>query len=78
MTIATTSTTLSLATAHNVTILNENLSQAKSKNIKLKDDIISLEEEMNKRRKVECDMTSLKENILEQQEKLHDVKLECR
>ena len=32
---------------------------------------------MNKRRKVECDMTLLKENILEQQEHLHDVKMEC-
>ena len=32
---------------------------------------------MNKRRKVECDMIPLKENILEQQEKLHDVKMEC-
>ena len=32
---------------------------------------------MNKRRKVECDMTPLKENILEQWEKLHDVKMEC-
>jgi hypothetical protein len=43
----------------------------------LKDGIISLKEEMNKRRKVECDMTPLKENILEQQENLHDVKIEC-
>lgn len=32
---------------------------------------------MNKQRKVECDMTPLKESILEQQEKLHDIKMEC-
>ena len=32
---------------------------------------------MNKQRKVEYDMTPLKENILEQQEQLHDVKMEC-
>ena len=60
VTIATTSTTLSQATAHNVTMLNEKLSQAESENIKLKDEIISLREEMNKRRKVECDMTHSK------------------
>ena len=58
-------------------MLNEKLSQAESENIKLKDEIISLKEEMNKWRKVECDMTLLRENILEQQEQLHDVKMEC-
>ena len=40
--VATTSTTLSQATAHNVTILNEKLSQDESDNNKLKDEIISL------------------------------------
>ena len=58
-------------------MLNENLSQAKSENTKLKDEIISLKEEMNKRRNVECEMTPLKGSILEQQEHLHDVKMEC-
>ena len=77
MTIATTSTTLSWATTHNVTMLNEKISQTKSENVKLKDEIIRLREEMNKQRKVECYMTSLKENIIEQQEQLHDVKMEC-
>ena len=57
MIVATTSTTLSQATSHNATMLNEKLSQEESKNTKLKDEIISLKEEMNKRRKVECDMT---------------------
>ena len=32
---------------------------------------------MNKRRKVECDVTPLKASILQQQERLHDVKMEC-
>ena len=58
-------------------MLNENISQSKSENTKLKDEILSLKEEMNKRRKVECDMTPLKVSILEQQEQLHDVKMEC-
>ena len=66
VTIETTSTTLSRATAHNVTVLNEKLSRAESENIKLKDEIISLKEEMNKQRMVECDMTPLKISILEQ------------
>ena len=32
---------------------------------------------MSKRRKVECDTTPLQASILEQQEKLHDLKMEC-
>ena len=77
MTIAITSTTLTQAIAYNVKMLNEKLLQAESENIKLKDEIISLREEMKKRRKVESSMIPLKENILEQQEKLHDVNVEC-
>ena len=42
VTVATTSAALSQATAHNVTMLNENLSQVESENIKLKDEIINL------------------------------------
>ena len=49
-------------------MLNEKLAQEEYENVKLKDEIISLREEMNKWRKVECDMTPLKENILQQQE----------
>ena len=75
--VATTSTTLSKAMAYNVTMFNEKLSQAKFENLKLKDEIISLREEMNKWRKVENNMIPLKENIIEQQQKLHDVKVEC-
>ena len=73
--VATTSVTLTQATAYNVTILNEKLLETKYENIKLKDEIINLREEMKKRRKVEDRMIPLKENILEQQEQIHDVKL---
>ena len=76
VTIATSSTILTQVTAHNVTMLNEKLLQTEYENIMLKVEIISLREEMRKRRKVEHNMLPLKENILEQQEKLHDVKVE--
>ena len=33
--------------------------------------------EVNKRRKIECETTPLRATILEQQEKLYDVKMEC-
>ena len=59
VTVATTSITLSQSTTHNVTVLNENILQVESDNNKLKDEIISLKEEMNKQREVECDMTLL-------------------
>jgi cell division protein FtsB len=49
VTVATTSKYLSQVTAHHVTMLNEKLSQDKLENTKLKDEINSLEEEMNKR-----------------------------
>ena len=64
--VETSSTTLSWVISHNVTMFNKKISQAGSENIKLKDEIISLKEEMNKRRKVECDITPLKGSILEQ------------
>ena len=60
VTVATTSTTLSQATSHIVTMLNGKLSQEESENIKLKGEIINMKEEMNKQRKVEYDMTPLK------------------
>ena len=67
MTVATTSTIVAQATAHNVTMLNQKILQIKYGNIKLKYEIISLQEEMKKRRKVENSMILLKEKILEQQ-----------
>ena len=57
-------------------MLSEKLSQAQSDNNKLKNEIISLKAEVNKRRKVESDTTSLQDSILEHQEKLDDVKME--
>ena len=75
--VATTSTTLTQHTAHNVTILSKKILEIEFGNIKLKDEIIGLREEMKKRRKVEDSMIPLKDNILEQQEYLHDVKVEC-
>ena len=51
VTVATTSTYLSQATTHNVTVLNEKISPAKSDNNKLKHEIISLKEEMNKKKR---------------------------
>jgi hypothetical protein len=77
MILSTSSISLTQAIAHNIIVLYEKLFEAKSKNLKLRDEIISLREEMNKRRKVEDNMIPLEENILEQQEKLHDVKVEC-
>ena len=58
-------------------MLSENLSQAESDKSKLQSEIISLREEVNKRGKVECETTPLWSTILEQQEKLYDVKMEC-
>ena len=77
VTVATTSTTLTQAPGHIVTVLNEKLLETESENIKLKDEIISLREEMKKRRKVEDRIIPLKENILEQQDQLHDLRVEC-
>ena len=77
ITIATTSAALSQSTSHNVTMLSEKLSQEESNKTKLQSEIISLRAEVNKRRKVECETTSLRATILEQQEKLFDVKMEC-
>ena len=71
VTVEMASIALSQSTAHNVTMLNEKLSEAYSENTKLKDEIINLREEMNKKRKVENDMIPLKEIFFEQQEQLH-------
>lgn len=77
MTIATTSTTLTQSTSDNITILNENILEGKSEDLKLKDELMSLQEEMKKRRKVDDNLVLLKEKIMEQQEHLLDVKVEC-
>ena len=77
VTIATTSASLTQTIAHNIKILNEKLLETESENLKLKDEIINLQEEMKKRRKVEDNIIFIKNNILEQQDHLHDVKVEC-
>lgn len=64
--VVTASTTLSEATFHNVTLLSEKLSKAESDNDKLKNEIIHLTIEVNKRRKVESDTIPLQASILEQ------------
>ena len=66
VTILTASAALTQATTHNISMLNEKLLEVEAKNIKLKDELIILREEMKKRRKVNDDLVSLKENILEQ------------
>ena len=43
-TVATASATLTQATTHNIMVLNGKLSETKLENIKLKDDIINLQE----------------------------------
>jgi hypothetical protein len=58
---------LTQATAHNITVLNENILELELENIKLKDELINLQEEMKKRRKVDDNLVPLKENIMEQQ-----------
>jgi hypothetical protein len=59
ITVASVSAALSQATAHNIIILNDNLSQDESDNNKLKDEIISLKAKMSKRRKLECEKDEL-------------------
>ena len=73
---ATTLVSLTQATAHNISVLNEKVIEAESENQKLKDELISLREEMNKRRKFDDHLVPLTEKIMEQQEQLHDVKVE--
>ena len=58
-------------------MLSEKLSQAKSDNSKLKDEVISLREEIHKRRKVEDETTPLQATIMDQHEKLYDANMEC-
>ena len=77
ITVATTSTTLSNAIVHNVAILSEKLSQAESDKNRLKDEVLNLRVEISKRRKVEDGTTLLRATILDQQEKLFDIKMKC-
>ena len=75
--VATASPALTQATTHNILVLNENILEDESKNKNSKDELISLREEMKKRRKVNNHLVPLKERIMEQQEQLHEVKVKC-
>ena len=77
ITVATASTALSQVTVHNVTMLSEKLSQAKSDNNKLKEEVISLRAEIHNRRKIDDETTLLRATILDQHTKLYDVRMEC-
>ena len=66
--VAIASLALTQDTTHNISVLNENIMEVESKNLKLKDELISLREEMKKRRKVDDNLVLLRENILEKQE----------
>ena len=62
--VAIVSTTLSQATAYNVTMLSEKISQEELDKNKLKDEVINLRVEMHKRRKVEDETTPLRATIM--------------
>ena len=64
VTVATAWATLSQATVHNVNVLSEKLSQAKSDNNKLKEEVINLKAEIHKWRKVDDETTPLRATIL--------------
>ena len=77
VTVATASAALSQATAHNINVLSEKLSQAETDNHKLKEEITNLKAEIHKRRKVDDETSPLRETILDQHAKLYDVRMEC-
>ena len=77
MLIATTFASLTQASVHNISILNEKLTEAESKNNKLEEENINIKDEVNKKWKVDDHLNSLKESILIEDEFLHDVKTQC-
>jgi vacuolar-type H+-ATPase subunit I/STV1 len=58
-------------------MLSDKLSQEESDNNGLKDKVLSLKAEIRKRKKVEDGTTPLRATIMDQQEKLFDIKMEC-
>ena len=58
-------------------MLSEKLSQAESNNYKLKEEVISLREEIHKWRMVDDETTPLRATILKQHEKPYDIRMEC-
>ena len=77
MLISTTSSTLNQASVHNISIINGKLVEVESRNKKLEEENINLKDGVNKKRKVDDHLNSLKESILIEQEFLHDSKTEC-
>ena len=77
MLIATTSVSMTRASVYNISMLNEKLANAKSKNKKFEQENINLKVEVNKKRKVDDHLNSIKESILIEQQFLHDAKTEC-
>ena len=75
MLVATTSAALNQANILNISFLNEIEIEVESENQKLKYEIIGLKEEIRKMRKVDDHLIPLKQNILEEQEQLHVVKV---
>lgn len=57
-------------------MLKEKVLESELENQNFKDELINLMEEMEKRRKDDEHLVLLKENILEKQEQMHDVKVE--
>ena len=76
VTVATASVALSQDIVHNVNVLSKKLSQAKSDNNKLKEEVINLKEEIHKQRKVDDETTVLRATIVDQHAKLYDVRME--
>ena len=68
---------LTQASVHNISILNEKLNEEELKNKKLEEENIDLKVEVNKKKKVDGHLNSLKESILIEQEFLHDAKTNC-
>ena len=62
--VTTTSITLTQATSHNILAFNEKVMEAELENQNLKDELISLRDEIMKRKKVDYHLVPLKENIL--------------
>ena len=63
ITVAKASVALSNSTIHNANMLSDKISEVESDNNRLKDEVLSLREEIKKRRKVDDGTTLLKWNV---------------
>ena len=71
MLISKTSISLTQASGYNISILNGKLVEEESKNKKLEEENINLKVDVNKKKKVNDHLNSIKESILIEQEFLH-------